>query len=186
MNNCKLCSPILCQRTHTTMRPSGIAPAPISDGWMESSPRAVLPRVDTSFSLLMSASMINFKYWQSNARTRREYWSFRSYLWCASPGRTALSLGIDPTASSVAGCGACALRPEVLCTSAFRLGLGPTAQTDQAGWSTRGASAVHTGVSRAGSGGSLPRSMWLSAGLWKSDPRDASRPNWTAMSAYLM
>ena len=41
----------------------------------------------------------------------------------------------------------------------------------------RSASSCHTGVRPSGSGGSLPRSMWLSSGLWKSLPREAARPN---------
>ena len=48
---------------------------------------------------------------------------------------------------------------------------------------TREASASHTGVRRAGSAGSVPRSMWLSSGLWKSEPREASRPCASARSA---
>ena len=34
-------------------------------------------------------------------------------------------------------------------------------------------------------GGNVPMSMWLSSGLWKSEPREASRSNSCAMSVYL-
>jgi hypothetical protein len=47
----------------------------------------------------------------------------------------------------------------------------------------RSASSSHTGVSWPGRKGSLPRSVWLSSGLWKSLPREAARPNSRALSA---
>jgi hypothetical protein len=36
-------------------------------------------------------------------------------------------------------------------------------------------SSSHTGVSAPGNGGNLPRSQWLSSGLWKSLPREAAK-----------
>ena len=49
---------------------------------------------------------------------------------------------------------------------------------------TRCCSCDHTGVSLPGRSGRVPRSVWLSPGEWKSLPREASRPNSSAMSAY--
>jgi hypothetical protein len=49
----------------------------------------------------------------------------------------------------------------------------------------RSASRSQTGVSSAGRLGSVPRSMRLSSGLWKSLPREAARPNSRAMPAYV-
>ena len=42
-------------------------------------------------------------------------------------------------------------------------------------------SASHTGSQVGGSGGRAPRSVWLSSGLWKSLPREASRSNSSAV-----
>src|SRR5690606_21843104 len=40
------------------------------------------------------------------------------------------------------------------------------------------------GTTESGSGGTRPSSTWLSPGPWKSEPRDASRPNSVATRAY--
>ena len=47
----------------------------------------------------------------------------------------------------------------------------------------RSASSSQTGVSWPGSQGRVPRSVWLSSGLWKSLPREAARPNSSAVCA---
>src|SRR5690606_13926638 len=48
----------------------------------------------------------------------------------------------------------------------------------------RSSSRFQTGVRSPGRKGRVPRSVWLSSGLWKSLPRDAARPNSLAVSAY--
>src|SRR5690606_4668258 len=50
---------------------------------------------------------------------------------------------------------------------------------------TRSASRHHTGVTLPGRSGSLPRSVWLSAGLWQSLSRQAARLNSAQKPAYL-
>src|SRR5690606_41282452 len=40
------------------------------------------------------------------------------------------------------------------------------------------------GITESGSGGTCPSSTWLSPGPWKSEPREASRPNSIATFAY--
>jgi len=62
-------------------------------------------------------------------------------------------------------------------------GCSPAARGCQAGCAMRASRACHTGSRSAGSGGSVPRSVWLSPGLWKSLPRDASRSYSRAASA---